>query len=142
HRMPVNAQRLGAYRELVAAGVMEPVAGADGMPEVEFRFTEEGWARREEILRDAEDHLLELEPHLPERVNLSSEARAVLRRHLAGDREVTPENLGCYRELAAAGIMYPVGSFIGGWESAFHFTHRGWERRFELAEVSCAKSDA
>ena len=51
HKMPVNEQRLGAYRELATAGIMESVPGS----EVEYRFTEEGMQCREEILdREAE----------------------------------------------------------------------------------------
>ena len=37
--------RLPAYRELVAAGIMEPVRVGGG-----YRFTEEGWEHREAIL--------------------------------------------------------------------------------------------
>ena len=57
-----------AYRELVEAGIMEP----DGE---DFRFTEEGWARREELIGAAEAHLRSLEPRLPERIELSRAAR-------------------------------------------------------------------
>ena len=39
--------RLAAYRELAAAGIREPVPGT----EADYRFTDEGSARREEILR-------------------------------------------------------------------------------------------
>jgi len=39
-RLPVTDRRLEAYRELALPGIMEP----DGE---DFRFTEDGWARRE-----------------------------------------------------------------------------------------------
>ena len=41
--LPVTDRRLEAYRELADTGIMEP----DGE---DFRFTEEGWARREELI--------------------------------------------------------------------------------------------
>src|SRR5947208_1213695 len=39
-------RRLPAYRELAAAGIMEAVPGSD----TDYRFTEDGMKRREEIL--------------------------------------------------------------------------------------------
>lgn len=42
------AGRLPAYRELADAGIMEPVPGTDG----QYRFTREGFTRREAILRE------------------------------------------------------------------------------------------
>ena len=45
--------RLAVYRELAAAGIMEPVPGT----EADYRFTDEGYARREEILREEEDRI-------------------------------------------------------------------------------------
>jgi hypothetical protein len=88
-KLPVDEKRLGAYRELADAGIMTPVSDADGAPEADYRFTEDGWARREELLGAAEAHLRSLEPRLPERIELSRAARKTLARHLAGDREVT-----------------------------------------------------
>jgi hypothetical protein len=56
---------------------------------------------------------------------------------------VTEANRPAYRELAAAaGIMMPMGSFTKGDECVFRFTEQGWERRFEFAEIGCAKADA
>jgi hypothetical protein len=132
YRMPVTGRRLDAYRELARAGIMEPVPGAEGDPKAEFRFTADAWARREEILRAAESYRLGLLPRLPERIELSRAARSVLRRHIAGDREVTDANREAYRELARAGIMEPVGTFIKGDDCVFQFTYRGWERRHEF----------
>ena len=43
HKMPVNEQRLGAYRELATAGIMELVPCS----KVAYRFTEEGMQCRE-----------------------------------------------------------------------------------------------
>jgi hypothetical protein len=65
-----------------------------------------------------------------------------LLRHLAGDREVTEENRPADRELVAARIMIPRHSFIGGREAAYRLTYRGYERRFELAGIACAKDGA
>jgi len=123
--MKVNERRLVAYSDLVAAGIMVP----DGEG---FQFTEDGWARREEYIRAAEAHLRSLEPRLPDRIDLSKAARKVLARHLAGDKNVTKANREAYRELARAGIMIPVSTFVGGPESLFRFTWQGWERRHEL----------
>jgi hypothetical protein len=47
----VTSKNLEAHRELVRAGVMYPVSGFLRGPEAAFRFTEEGWARREELQR-------------------------------------------------------------------------------------------
>ncbi len=52
----------------------------------------------------------------------------LLRRGLAGDREVTDANRPLDRELVAARIMYPVSTWVGGPESVFRFTRAGWER--------------
>jgi len=137
-RVPIAERNLDAYRELATAGIMEPVPGADGKPEVDYRFTEEGWARRQAILDAAVAHLHSLEPRLPERIDLSQEAVATLKEYLAGDRSVTDANREAYRELARAGIMIPLSGFIGGPESSFLFTHQGWERREEwLTAARC-----
>jgi hypothetical protein len=44
----VTAKNLEAYRELARAGIMEPVSGMFGGPESTFRFTSDGWSRRDE----------------------------------------------------------------------------------------------
>jgi len=59
--------------------------------------------------------------------NLSEAARELLRRRLAGDREVTNANRPLYRELAAARIMDPVSTWVGSPESVFRFNGAGWE---------------
>ncbi len=46
YRSKVPENRLPAYRELAAAGIMEPVPGS----EAEYRFTHEGMVHREAIL--------------------------------------------------------------------------------------------
>ena len=46
----VTPENLDAHRELAAAGIMVPVSGFVGGPESSFRFTEEGWGRRHELL--------------------------------------------------------------------------------------------
>jgi hypothetical protein len=124
-RLPVTDGRLKAYRELAGPGIMEP----DGD---DFRFTADGWARREETITAAEAHLRSLEPRLPERIEISRAARSTLARHLAGDKEVTDANRDAYRELAQAGIMVSVGTFIKGDDCVFQLTHQGWERRHEF----------
>ena len=49
--MPTNKE---AFREMARAGVIYPASGFVGGPEAIFRFTEQGWARREEILAGAQ----------------------------------------------------------------------------------------
>jgi hypothetical protein len=65
---------------------------------------------------------------------LSEAALSLLRRLvLTEDRvEVKPENKEAYRELAAAGIMYPVSGMARGPEANFRFTDEGWTRRHEI----------
>jgi hypothetical protein len=137
-KLPVDEKRMGAYRELANAGIMTPVSDADGALEADYRFTEDGWARREELLLEAQDRVERNRYDLPDASNLSEAARELLRRHLAGDREVTDANRPIYRELATARIMIPMHTFIGGRESAFHFTYWGWKRRFEWIEKDCS----
>jgi hypothetical protein len=134
-RTPVTEQRLPAFQELVNAGIMEP----DGE---DFRFTEDGWARREEILHDEYERIERERYEPPDASHLSESAKELLCRRLAGDRKVTDANRPVYRELVAARIMIPIHSFIGGSESVFHFTYCGWKRRFEFAEMCCAEEDA
>lgn len=59
-------------------------------------------------------------------IALSERAVALIRRRLLGEREVTPENLEAYHELARAGILVAGHSFTGGRESVFKFTEEGW----------------
>jgi hypothetical protein len=47
----VTEANRAAYRELAAAGIMIPISTWAGGPESVFRFSEEGWARREEWLK-------------------------------------------------------------------------------------------
>jgi hypothetical protein len=69
---------------------------------------------------------------MAEVLTLSDAAVAVLRRRIETKRsEVTPENIEAYRELARAGIMYPVSGFVHGPEANFRFTEEGWNRREE-----------
>ena len=47
----VTPDNLEAYRELAKVGAMYPLSGFMLGPEAVFRFTEEGWNRREELQR-------------------------------------------------------------------------------------------
>jgi hypothetical protein len=47
----VTSDNLEAYRELARAGVMYPCSSFTRGPESVFRFTENGWNRREELQR-------------------------------------------------------------------------------------------
>lgn len=128
-RFPIRDRDRDAFRELVDAGVMEP----DGE---DYRFTEDGWARRLALLSEAEERIERERFEPPDVSHLSESARGLLRRRLAGDREVTDANRPLYRELAAARIMMPVHSFVGGSEADFHFTYWGWKRRFDFAGLT------
>jgi hypothetical protein len=122
-----SASRLPAYRELAAAGIMEPVPGSEG----EYRFTRDGLEHREAILEREAERIERERYEPPDASQLSEAARELLRRRLAGDREVTDANRPLYRELVAARIMYPVSTWAGGPESTFRFTPAGWDRREE-----------
>ena len=135
--MKVTDSSLEAFRELAAAGIMEPVRGADGDHEADYKFTEDGWARRQELLSEAEERIERDRFEPPDASNLSGAARELLHRRLAGNREVTDANRPLYRELVAARIMYPVSTWVGGPESVFRFTRAGWERREEWIKA-CA----
>ncbi|MGO9919532.1 MAG: hypothetical protein ACLQIB_33145 [Isosphaeraceae bacterium] len=137
YRMKVTDSSLEAFRELAIAGIMEPVPGADGNPEADYQFTGDGWARRQELLSDAEERIERERFEPPDASNLSEAARELLRRRLAGNREVTDGNRPLYRELVAARIMYPVSTWVSGPESVFRFTRAGWERREEWIKA-CA----
>ena len=131
------ASRLPAYRELAEAGIMEAVPGS----EVEYRLTREGREHGEAILEREAERIERERYEPPDASQLSEAARELLRQRLAGDREVTDANRPLYRELAAARIMIPCHTFIGGWESAFKFTYWGWERRFEFAGGNDVEDD-
>jgi len=84
--MKVTDRSLEAFRELVAAGIMEPVPGADGDPEADYQFTEDGWARRQDLLSEAEERIERERFEPPDASNLSEAARELLSRRLAGER--------------------------------------------------------
>jgi hypothetical protein len=130
-----NEGRLAAYRELAAAGIMEPVPGS----ECEYRFTEDGLRQREELLAEAQDRIERERYEPPDAGSLSQAARELLRTCIAGDCPDGDEtNRSAYRELVKARIMIPVGSFSKGDECVFRFTYWGWRRRFEFAEMDRA----
>jgi hypothetical protein len=65
-------------------------------------------------------------------IALTEAAQSLLRLRIeVGQVVVTSENLEAYRELARAGIMYPVSGFVSGPEGNFRFTEEGWARREE-----------
>jgi hypothetical protein len=71
---------------------------------------------------------------MPDTIMLSEAAVALFRRRVAGERiEVTSETRPLYRELAAAGLMYPVSGFTHGPEANFRLTEEGWARRGEFS---------
>ena len=61
--------------------------------------------------------------------HLSADALALLRHRLVTkDNPVDDSNREACRELARAGIMYPVSEFVSGSEASFRFTNEGWAR--------------
>jgi hypothetical protein len=134
--MKVNERRQSAYQELVEAGIMVP----DGD---DFRFTEDGWTRREELISEAQERIERERYDPPDASNLSEAAKELVRTCIAGNCPDGDEtNRPAYRELVKARIMIPMGSFTKGDECVFRFTYWGWKRRFEFAELSCAKENA
>jgi len=133
YRIKVTDRSREAFRKLAAAGIMEPMTGADGNPVADYQFTDDGWARRQELLSAAEERIEQERFAPPDASNLSETARALLRRRLADDRELTNANRPLYRALVAARIMYPVSTWVGGPESVFRFARAGWERRAEVS---------
>ncbi len=130
NKWPIKHPRPDAYRELVAAGIMVP----DGE---NFKFTEDGWTRREEYIAAAEEHTERERFEPPDGRNLSPAARELLRQITAGRVEVTPENRPAFRELMAARIIMLGHSFAKGDESMYRWTYWGHKLRFEL--LACAK---
>ena len=129
----VKERDLTAYQELVDAGIMAP----DG---TDFRFTDQGFVRREELLREAEDRIERERLDPPDASSLSKAARDLLRRIATeGYIEVTTENRPIFRELAAARIVMLMHTFARGDESDYRFTYFGWRQRFELVESGCAR---
>jgi hypothetical protein len=129
--------RLPAYRELAAAGVMEPVRGSDS----EYRFTQEGLRRREELLTEAQDRIERERYEPPDASKLSDAARVLLRRIVSGERvEITNENRVAFRELAAARTIVLRHTFARGDESGYRFTYWGWKQRFEILDFAKAES--
>ncbi len=116
--------RLPAYRELAAAGIMELVPGSA----LEYRFTEEGLRRREELLAEAQDRIERERYEPPDASKLSQAAKVLLRRIVSGERvQITTANRPAFRELAEARIIILRHTFAKGDESGYRFTYWGWE---------------
>jgi hypothetical protein len=75
-----------------------------------------------------------MDTKLAEPTTLSEAALTILRRRWAQEWvEVTEQTKPLYRELAAAGLMYPVSGFTHGPEANFRFTEAGWALRLSVA---------
>jgi hypothetical protein len=134
-----KGSRLPAYRELAAAGIMEPVPGSD----TDYRFTQDGMEHREAILEREADRIERERYEPPDLGNLSEPAKELLRTCIEqGYPEGDETNRPAYRELVKARIMVPMGSFSHGDECVFRFTYWGYKMRFELAEIDCAEENA
>jgi hypothetical protein len=70
---------------------------------------------------------------VPEAITLSADALALLRLHVTQDGIMVDDaNREAHRELARAGIMFPLSAFARGPESHYRFTEEGWKRREEF----------
>jgi hypothetical protein len=116
----VTEGTLPVYRELVDAGLMIPLATFTRGPERAFR-------------------------QIPDRgrippmntTTLSAEALSLLRRRLAGEWVgVSEETRPLYRELMAAGLMYPVSTLINGSEGYYRPTDLACEWREDFTASS------
>jgi len=66
-------------------------------------------------------------------ITLSPDALALLKLHIRQDGIMVDDaNREAHRELARAGIMFPLSGFASGPESHYRFTNEGWERREEF----------
>src|SRR5262249_16389123 len=73
----------------------------------------------------------------PDVSRLSEAARELLRICIAGGcPEGNEANRPAYRELVAARIMMPMGSFSKGDECGFRFTYWGHKLRFQLPAIA------
>ena len=125
---PIKHPRRDAYRELVAAGIMVP----DGE---DFKFTEDGWTRREEYITQAEEHIERERFEPPDGRNLSPAAGELLRQITAGRVEVTLENRPAFRELMAARIIMLGHSFDKGAQSMYRWTYWGQTCRSAISAL-------
>ncbi len=127
--IPANERNLPAFQELVEAGIMEPVPGAERL----YRLTAEGREHRDSIVARETDRIERGRFEPPDVSGLTGAGWELLRQLIAGRVDVTPENRPGFRELAAARIIVLGGSFAGGPESAYNWTYWGWHRRSEMA---------
>ena len=127
-KTPAREGNLAAYRELVKAGIMEPVPGS----ERSYRLTAEGREHREAIVERETDRIERQRFDPPDASNLSGAARELLARLISAPIAVTPENRPTFRELQAARIILLGHSFAGGPESCYRWTYHGWHHRFDL----------
>ncbi|WP_165234717.1 hypothetical protein [Aquisphaera insulae] len=126
--------RQQAYRELEAAGIMEPVPGGPG-----YRLTSAAFERRHELLAEAEDRIERNRLEPPDVSGLTEGARRLMGRITSGERvEITDSNRSLFRELASSRVIDLMSTFTRGGESAFRFTYWGWHLRHELVRSAGA----
>jgi hypothetical protein len=135
-KIPDRQQNQPAYRELIEAGIVEPMPGL----ERKYQLTDEGREHREAILERETDRFERERFEPPDASGLSRVAMELLRQLISGRVEVTPENQPAFRELAAARIILLGGSFARGPEFVYRWTYWGWHQRLELS--ACAKESA
>ncbi len=68
---------------------------------------------------------------------LSNSAQALLRLHLVRENlQVDDSNREAHRELARAGLMEAVHTFVWGRESRYRFTAEGWRYANGLSNLA------
>ncbi len=125
---------LPGYRELVAAGIMEP----DGEG---FRLTAEGRSDGQAIVEREQERIESVRHAPPDVSGLSGPAWSLLHRIASGEEvKVTFETRPLLRELAEARFVLIINTFAGGPESAWRWTYWGWKRKPEWVEIACARA--
>jgi hypothetical protein len=125
---------LPGYRELVAAGIMEP----DGEG---YRLTAVGLSDGEAIVEREQERIESGRYAPPDVSRLSDPGWVLLRRIASGEEvEVTSETRPLLRELAKARVVLVINTYAGGPESAWRWTYWGWKRKPEWVEIACARA--
>ena len=134
--IPANERNLPAFEELVGAGLMEPIPGAERI----YRLTAEGREHREGIVERETDRIERGRYAPPDVSRLSHPAWGLLHQMASGEEvQVTPETRSLLRELAEARIILVINTFARGLESGWQWTYWGWKRKAEWVKIARAR---
>ncbi|WP_165226957.1 hypothetical protein [Aquisphaera insulae] len=135
-RRPATERNFPAYRELVQAGIMEPLPGAERV----YRLTVKGKRDRVVIVEREQERIESQRYAPPDLSHLSGPAWELLRRIAGGEEaELTAQNRSEFRELADARLLLVINTYAGGPESAWRWTYWGWKKKPEWVQKACAK---